>query len=106
MIRLFLALSEGMEFVIKLVKAQKIYDYDKDGLQNLKWTVSKASHYFDLAAKNLQKVMVKELNVTTVAIACVTGTSITFGTIGTIVVGIWGVYRAFKGFMGNQAKEG
>lgn len=49
----------------KLVKAQKIYDYAKDGLQTLKWTVSKASHYFDLAAKNLQKVMVKELNVTT-----------------------------------------
>ena len=49
----------------KLAKAQKLYDYAKEGLKSLKVSASKASHYFDLAAKNYQKVIVKELNKTT-----------------------------------------
>ena len=48
-----------------LAKAQKIYDYAKNGVKTSKWNAAKASHYFDLASNNLHKIIVKELNITT-----------------------------------------
>lgn len=52
-----------------LPKAKGIYNYTVDKIKERFWTADKASTYLDLAAKNLQKVLTKELTVTTVRYA-------------------------------------